>query len=93
MYVGVFAAILGQALFLGSAVLLAYAAIVWFLFHGFVLLYEEPTLRQKFGPSYESYRANVRRWWPRIRPWRGLNSEPQNKPLHQPQAAGERQDR
>ena len=37
--------------------------------HLFVLLYEEPTLRGKFGADYEEYRRNVRRWWPRVRAW------------------------
>jgi protein-S-isoprenylcysteine O-methyltransferase Ste14 len=38
----------------------------------FVLLYEEPTLRRKFGPDYEEYCRNVPRWLPRIRPWNNL---------------------
>jgi protein-S-isoprenylcysteine O-methyltransferase Ste14 len=62
----VLAIIAGQALLFRSVVLLEYAGVVWLLVHGFVLLYEEPTLRRKFGPSYDTYRANVRRWWPRI---------------------------
>lgn len=71
MYVAVLAIIVGQVLVFGSLVLLGYAGLVWVLFHGFVLLHEEPTLRRKFGSSYDVYRANVRRWWPRVRPWRG----------------------
>lgn len=35
----------------------------------FVRLYEEPTLRRAFGADYEDYCRNVRRWWPRVRPW------------------------
>jgi protein-S-isoprenylcysteine O-methyltransferase Ste14 len=35
----------------------------------FVLFYEEPTLRKKFGADYENYCRNVRRWWPRTRGW------------------------
>jgi protein-S-isoprenylcysteine O-methyltransferase Ste14 len=38
--------------------------------HFFVLLYEEPTLRRKFGADYEEYCRNVRRWWPRMRAWK-----------------------
>ena len=75
MYVAVLAVITGQALLFGSVVLLGYAGVVWLLFHGFVLLYEEPTLRHKFGPSYDVYRANVLRWWPRIGPWRGSSRD------------------
>jgi protein-S-isoprenylcysteine O-methyltransferase Ste14 len=35
----------------------------------FVMLYEEPTLRSKFGAEYEDYCKNVRRWIPRLRAW------------------------
>jgi protein-S-isoprenylcysteine O-methyltransferase Ste14 len=37
--------------------------------HLFVTFYEEPTLRKKFGKSYEEYCGNVRRWCPRVRAW------------------------
>jgi protein-S-isoprenylcysteine O-methyltransferase Ste14 len=39
--------------------------------HLFVVFYEEPTLRKTFGADYEEYYRNVRRWWPRLRPWCG----------------------
>jgi protein-S-isoprenylcysteine O-methyltransferase Ste14 len=35
--------------------------------HLFVVFYEEPTLRRKFGAQYEEYRHHVRRWWPQPR--------------------------
>lgn len=70
MYVGVLAVILGQAMLLRSGTLLAYAGLIWLLFHAFTVLYEEPTLRRQFGSAYDTYRAGVRRWWPRITPWR-----------------------
>jgi protein-S-isoprenylcysteine O-methyltransferase Ste14 len=44
----------------------AAAALVVYLF---VLLYEEPTLRNKFGADYEEYCRNVGRWWPRLHGW------------------------
>ncbi|HSB60697.1 MAG TPA: isoprenylcysteine carboxylmethyltransferase family protein [Vicinamibacteria bacterium] len=75
MYLGVVAATVGQALLLGSLVLLQYAAVVWLSFFAFVVLYEEPDLRRRFGTSYEDYRAHVRRWWPRITPWRGPDAD------------------
>jgi len=37
--------------------------------HLFVVFYEEPTLRRKFGVDYEEYCRNVRRWWPRGHGW------------------------
>ena len=60
---------------LGSVILLEYAGVVWLLFHAFIVGYEEPTLRQQFGSSYAAYRANVRRWWPRLTPWQGAGPE------------------
>jgi protein-S-isoprenylcysteine O-methyltransferase Ste14 len=35
----------------------------------FVLFYEEPVLRRKFGAEYGEYRRAVPRWLPRLRPW------------------------
>lgn len=70
MYVAVVAAIVGQALALGRFELLWYAAAVCLLVAGFVHLYEEPALSRRFGEEYENYRRAVRRWWPRLRPWR-----------------------
>jgi protein-S-isoprenylcysteine O-methyltransferase Ste14 len=37
--------------------------------HLFVVFYEEPVLRKKFGADYEEYCRNVRRWLPRLRGW------------------------
>jgi protein-S-isoprenylcysteine O-methyltransferase Ste14 len=71
MYVAVASAILGQALILGNVRVLEYGALVWLLFHLFVLVYEEPTLRASFGSEYESYCAAIPRWIPRIAPWSG----------------------
>ena len=71
MYVAVVAVILGQALVFGSVALLEYGAVVWLMFHLFVALYEEPTLRRSFGADYEAFRAAVPRWIPRLTPWRG----------------------
>jgi protein-S-isoprenylcysteine O-methyltransferase Ste14 len=42
--------------------------------HLFVMLYEEPTLRKKFGADYAEYRHNVHRWWPRLRAWHKSDS-------------------
>jgi protein-S-isoprenylcysteine O-methyltransferase Ste14 len=71
MYLAVGATIIGQALLLGQTVLLAYAAAFAVAVLGFVRLYEEPTLRERFGAEYEAYRAAVPGWMPRLRPWRG----------------------
>ncbi len=69
MYVAVISLILGQALLLGSLWTLIYGLIVWLTVHLFVLSYEEPTLSQAYGAQYDHYRANVRRWIPRLTAW------------------------
>lgn len=74
MYVSVVTIVLGQALLLGQGPLLPYAGVLLLVFHLFVRLYEEPTLRRRFGNSYEAYCEHVRRWWPRLTPWRGSDS-------------------
>ena len=70
MYVALLGILTGQALLLGRFVVLGYALVLWLAFHVFVTLYEEPTLRDTFGASYETYRSAVPRWWPRLTPWR-----------------------
>jgi protein-S-isoprenylcysteine O-methyltransferase Ste14 len=69
-YVGVLALVAGQALLFGSAATLAWAACLWAAFHVFVVAYEEPDLRRRFGAEYDAYCAEVPRWLPRLRPSR-----------------------
>jgi protein-S-isoprenylcysteine O-methyltransferase Ste14 len=52
MYLGVLAVILGQALLLGDIRLIIYGAIVWLATHTFVVVYEEPVLRQRHGTQF-----------------------------------------
>lgn len=70
MYVGLLAAVIGQALLLGQLRLLLYAAVIWLVAAVFVLAYEEPALARRFGRDYEAYRRAVPAWCPRLRPWR-----------------------
>jgi protein-S-isoprenylcysteine O-methyltransferase Ste14 len=70
MYIAVASLVFGQGLLLGSVNVLKYGLAVIVGFHLFMLLYEEPALRGKFGSEYEVYCKNVRRWWPRIKPWK-----------------------
>jgi len=67
MYVGVALAILGQAWLFRSRDIAIYAVCVVAVFHIWVLIYEEPALRRKFGGEYERYRKSVPRWVPRVR--------------------------
>jgi protein-S-isoprenylcysteine O-methyltransferase Ste14 len=74
MYVAVTSMIIGQGLLFGNTRVLEYGLVVWLGFHIFVLAYEEPTLRSKFGDEYKEFCAHVRRWWPRIKPWKGTGN-------------------
>jgi protein-S-isoprenylcysteine O-methyltransferase Ste14 len=71
MYVGIIGVILSETLFFGSVPLLIYAAFLWFGFHLFVVFYEEPHLRSKFGKKYQEYCQRVPRWGVALRPFWG----------------------
>ena len=63
---GVLGLIVGQGLLFASASVLVHAAVMALAFHLFVVLYEEPHLRRKFGTEYEEYQRRVPRWLPRL---------------------------
>jgi protein-S-isoprenylcysteine O-methyltransferase Ste14 len=67
IYVGVLAIFLGHFLWLGYWALLIYTVLAFIGVHFFIILYEEPTLKRKFGASYEEYLKKVPRWMPKIR--------------------------
>ena len=65
MYVGVLSILSGEALWFWSQTLMRYAIVAFSFFYLFVVFYEEPILRAKFGESYRQYCAAVPRWIPR----------------------------
>jgi protein-S-isoprenylcysteine O-methyltransferase Ste14 len=71
MYLGFAAGWIGLWTVFGhpNPAMIAAVAAVALGVHLFVMFYEEPTLRGKFGADYEQYCSNVRRWWPRARAW------------------------
>lgn len=69
MYAGVLCINLGQGLLLGNTDVLVYAALIWLAMHLFVVGYEEPTLRRRYGVEFDSFCRNVPRWIPRLTPW------------------------
>jgi protein-S-isoprenylcysteine O-methyltransferase Ste14 len=81
MISGVLFILLGEAALLGSLPLL-----VWFLiFFAANAIYfplsEEKGLERRFGDEYLSYKRNVPRWVPRLRPWRpGLGDRRRDRP-------------
>ena len=68
MYVFVALALIGEAILFGTPVLIIYAGLAVIFCHLWVVYYEEPTLRRKFGESYERYSSRVSRWLPRLPP-------------------------
>lgn len=66
-YVAVVTLVVGQGLVFASPAVLLYAALLALVFHLFVVLYEEPTLRRTFGAEYDAYCRAVPRWLPRFR--------------------------
>lgn len=64
MYLSVLGVILGEILFYNSTFLVVYGGLVFFAFHLFITLYEEPYLRKTFGKEYDDYCEKVSRWFP-----------------------------
>jgi protein-S-isoprenylcysteine O-methyltransferase Ste14 len=69
MISGVLSIVLGEAVLLGSVSLLVWFAAVFAVNAVYMPLVEEPGLVRRFGEDYVTYRAHVRRWVPRARPW------------------------
>lgn len=69
MYLGVSLILTGELLLAPSTAFLVYGLIWFAAVNLFVVGYEEPTLRRRFGPEYERYTRAVGRWLPRVRPY------------------------
>jgi protein-S-isoprenylcysteine O-methyltransferase Ste14 len=67
MYWSVAFVMLGEALAFRSLPLAEIGIVFYAVTMLFVLVYEEPVLRQKFGAEYEAYCRQVPRWFPRLR--------------------------
>jgi protein-S-isoprenylcysteine O-methyltransferase Ste14 len=65
MYWGVLLMLAGESIAFGNRVLLQYSVAICAMFVIWVLIYEEPALRKRFGAEYEEYCRNVPRWIPR----------------------------
>ena len=67
MYVAGIIALLGWVLWSPSLPLVVAPFLFFSAAHLFVTLYEEPTLKKKFGVAYKEYCKRVPRWIPRFR--------------------------
>ncbi len=65
IYIAALLVVVGEAWLFLSFSLLVYAGTMAVLFHLFVISYEEPTLRRRFGETYVEYLRTVPRWIPR----------------------------
>ena len=73
MYVGFFLILFGEAVLFMSAVLLVYSLLWLLVLNLFVVFIEEPSLRRRFGDSYDDYVESVPRWIPRFKTYREDN--------------------
>jgi len=65
MYLSVTLIVLGEAMLTRSSALAVYLVIWFTCVNVFVIGYEEPTLREMFGASYDAYTQRVGRWIPK----------------------------
>jgi protein-S-isoprenylcysteine O-methyltransferase Ste14 len=73
VYVGLFLILFGEAIFFRSTVLLGYS-LLWLLALNLIVVFiEEPSLKRKFGKSYDEYLKSVPRWIPRFTAFRRNN--------------------
>lgn len=70
MILGVLMILAGEALLTGSVLIGTWALLFWGFYHGMLRIYEEPDLRERFGPRFRRYCDRVPRWRPRLRPLR-----------------------
>jgi len=67
MYLAVGTILFSETILFRSGALLFYMLLCCVGFHLFVVFYEEPTLRRRFGASYVAYCGTTFRWLPHLR--------------------------
>jgi protein-S-isoprenylcysteine O-methyltransferase Ste14 len=72
MYLSVTTILIGEILLVRSRAFLVYFVLWIIAVNLFVVGYEEPALRRKFGASYQGYLKSVNRWLPSFRSRRTL---------------------
>ncbi|MEW6720428.1 MAG: isoprenylcysteine carboxylmethyltransferase family protein [Thermodesulfobacteriota bacterium] len=71
MYLGRFFLILGVLMLLGAPWILPVFTVIYYFYMANRVRREEATLREVFGKEYEAYCAEVPRFLPTVRPFRG----------------------
>lgn len=70
MLLSVLAILITETCFLGSVPILAWCLVFWLINTLYFIYVEEPGLEKRFGPDYVEYKKHVRRWLPRLKPWK-----------------------
>ena len=71
MISGVLMTLLGESIVFGSLGIFICFLLFFIINHIYFIYSEEPGLARRFGDEYLSYKRNVPRWIPRLRPWAG----------------------
>ena len=71
MISGVLMTLLGESIAFGSIGIFICFLLFFIINHIYFIYSEEPGLARRFGNEYLSYKRNVPRWIPRLRPWAG----------------------
>ena len=71
MISGVLMTLLGESIVFGSLGIFICFLLFFIINHIYFIYSEEPGLARRFGNEYLSYKRNVPRWIPRLRPWAG----------------------
>lgn len=69
MYFAVLCILIFEAIFFSSTNIFIYAAVIFLMFHFFVILYEEPHLTREFGERYKRYLSAIPRWGISLNPF------------------------
>ena len=73
MILSVIFVLLGEACFFGSIPTAIWCLLFWVINTVYFIYFEEPGLAKRFGGEYEEYKKHVRRWIPRLTPWRPVS--------------------
>ena len=83
MISGVLFILVGEGVLVGSSAICTWALLFFMINTVYFMLFEEPGLERRFGQAYLTYRANVPRWLPRLKPWHPNEGEDQPSPKDQ----------
>ena len=71
MIAGVLLTLLGQSIAFDSTWIFMWFLLFFGINHIYFVNFEEPALEKRFDGEYVTYKKNVPRWIPRLRPWMG----------------------